>query len=48
MNDPKSAAQAASGRSNHALALVLSWAVVGLPLAWGVSETLRKALALFQ
>jgi hypothetical protein len=29
------------------LALVLSWAAVGLPLAWGVAETLRKALALF-
>ena len=48
MNDPRSTAQAASGRPSHALALVLSWAAVGLPLAWGVSETLRKALALFQ
>ena len=28
--------------------LVLSWAAVGLPLAWGVMETLRKTLALFQ
>jgi hypothetical protein len=30
------------------LALVLSWTAVGLPLAWGVLETLRKALALFE
>jgi hypothetical protein len=53
MNDPSSnasraAAHPASGRSSQALALVLSWTAVGLPLAWGVSETLRKALALFQ
>lgn len=37
-----------SGASSAALALVLSWTAVGLPLAWGVAETLRKALALFQ
>jgi hypothetical protein len=48
MSDPKSAAQAASDGSSHAVALALSWMVVGLPLAWGVAETLRKALALFQ
>jgi hypothetical protein len=28
--------------------LLVAWAAVGLPLAWGVAETLRKALALFQ
>jgi len=28
-------------------ALVLAWLAVGLPLAWGVWETLKKALALF-
>jgi hypothetical protein len=28
--------------------LVLSWAGVGLPLAWGVLQTLEKALALFK
>jgi len=31
-----------------AATLVLAWAAVGLPLAWGVAETLRKTLALFQ
>jgi hypothetical protein len=30
------------------VALVLAWLGVGLPLAWGVLETLRKAMALFQ
>jgi len=48
MSDPKSPAQAASDRSSQALALAVSWMAVGLPLAWGVAETLRKALALFQ
>ena len=38
----------ASGRPSQAVALVLSWTAVGIPLAWGVAETLRKALALFQ
>ena len=27
---------------------VLAWLVVGLPLAWGVSQTFIKALALFK
>ena len=30
------------------VALVLSWTAVGVPLAWGVAETLRKTFALFQ
>jgi hypothetical protein len=34
--------------SGQVLALVLSWTAVGLPLAWGVIETLRKTFALFQ
>lgn len=33
---------------NQLVPLVLAWLGVGLPLAWGVLETLRKALALFQ
>lgn len=28
--------------------LVIAWSVVGIPLLWGVSQTLIKALALFQ
>lgn len=27
--------------------LIVSWLVVGLPLAWGIIETLKKSLALF-
>ena len=27
--------------------LVLAWLFVGIPLAWGVSQTFIKALALF-
>jgi hypothetical protein len=28
--------------------LVLAWLAVGVPLAWGVWQTLQKSLALFQ
>jgi hypothetical protein len=41
-------APAARGGAGQIVALVLSWTAVGLPLAWGVAETLRKTLALFQ
>ena len=30
------------------MAVVLAWLFVGIPLAWGVSQTFIKALALFQ
>jgi hypothetical protein len=30
------------------LELVVRWAVVGIPLAWGVLETLRNAVMLFE
>lgn len=33
--------------SGQWLWLVLFWLYVTLPLAWGVSETLKKAMALF-
>ena len=41
-------ARAADNRPSQVVALLLSWTAVGIPLAWGVAETLRKALALFQ
>ncbi|WP_445991693.1 MFS transporter small subunit [Hymenobacter cellulosilyticus] len=28
--------------------MVLAWLYVGIPLAWGVSQTFIKALALFK
>ena len=33
---------------NNALKLVLAWGFVGIPLSWGVYETLLNALKLFQ
>ncbi|MGA7327346.1 MAG: hypothetical protein WBX25_23365 [Rhodomicrobium sp.] len=30
------------------LELVLAWGFVGIPLAWGVSETIINAMKLFQ
>jgi hypothetical protein len=34
-------------RSNAGIKLALAWLAVGVPLLWGVVETLRKAMALF-
>jgi hypothetical protein len=34
--------------SGNGLKLVLAWGFVGIPLAWGVIETLLNALKLFQ
>ncbi|MEO8183089.1 MAG: hypothetical protein ABI895_30025 [Deltaproteobacteria bacterium] len=42
------APQAVAPSGGQLLALVLSWVGVSLPLAWGVLETLRKTMALFQ
>ncbi len=30
------------------LQLVLAWGFVGIPLAWGVAETITNAMKLFQ
>jgi hypothetical protein len=34
-------------RSNQTIVLVLAWLAVGVPLLWGVAQTVTKALALF-
>lgn len=47
-HDGRPASSSTHQRSSQVVALVLAWMAVGLPLAWGVAETLRKALALFQ
>jgi hypothetical protein len=43
---------AAAGHTKHPssnpLVLALAWLAVGAPLLWGVTQTIRKALALFQ
>ena len=32
---------------SNAIKLALAWLAVGVPLLWGVVQTLKKALALF-
>jgi hypothetical protein len=32
----------------HPIRLFLAWGLVGIPLAWGVLQTLNNALKLFQ
>lgn len=34
--------------TSETLLVLLSWLAVGLPLAWGVAMTLKKALLLFK
>jgi hypothetical protein len=36
-----------ASRAGDSLKLVLAWLAVGVPLLWGVVQTLRKAMALF-
>ncbi len=36
-----------SGKSSP-VALALAWLAVGIPLAWGVSQTIVKSMALFK
>jgi len=33
--------------ASQGLALALAWLAVGVPLLWGVVQTLKKAMALF-
>jgi len=42
-----SGATVAAGNSSM-ITVVLAWAAVGIPLAWGVSITLQKAWVLFK
>ena len=37
-----------SKASGNGLKLVLAWGLVGIPLVWGVLQTLKNALKLFQ
>ena len=36
-----------AGKSSP-VALALAWLAVGIPLAWGVSQTIVKSMALFK
>ena len=40
-------AQPGSHQSTNGIKLALAWLAVGMPLLWGVVQTLKKALALF-
>jgi hypothetical protein len=35
-------------QSSNTLQLILAWGFVGIPLAWGVLQTLQNAMKLFQ
>jgi hypothetical protein len=48
MNDRVESEAPGTRGGGDALPLLLSWFWVGVPLAWGVFETLRTSLALFQ
>jgi hypothetical protein len=45
---PNSSNPPATAESGVGGSVVLAWLVVGLPLAWGVSQTFIKAMALFK
>jgi hypothetical protein len=47
-NAPVPDAAGAGASGNMQLKLILAWALVGIPLIWGVWETLQNALKLFQ
>jgi hypothetical protein len=38
----------ARSESKSTTQVVLAWLAVGIPLAWGVAETIAKTLALFR
>jgi hypothetical protein len=40
--------QQAPRSGSSVLTLVLAWLAVGIPLLWGVEQTLAKSMALFQ
>jgi hypothetical protein len=38
----------AGSPSRYVIELALAWLAVGVPLLWGVVQTLKKAMALFR
>ena len=36
-----------ANKGNDTVKLALAWLAVGVPLVWGIVETLKKAMALF-
>jgi hypothetical protein len=37
-----------TSKAGNPLAVAVAWLLVGVPLAWGVSQTFIKSLALFR
>lgn len=48
MNPQSNASASTNTETSSTGSVVLAWLFVGIPLAWGVSQTFIKALALFQ
>ncbi|MCI1190109.1 hypothetical protein MON38_22010 [Hymenobacter sp. DH14] len=48
MNPQPNNSTSAPAESGAGGSVVLAWLFVGIPLAWGVSQTFIKALALFK
>jgi hypothetical protein len=44
----KGETMANENQSSQTLQLILAWGFVGIPLAWGVLQTLQNAMKLFQ
>jgi hypothetical protein len=50
MSDQRSSADSDSplrARGTQCAALVIAWAIVGIPAGWGVAQTVRKSVPLF-
>ncbi len=48
MNGLEPSGQHEASPPGQTIALVLAWAFVGIPLIWGVVETISNALKLFR
>ncbi|WP_426060520.1 MFS transporter small subunit [Hymenobacter sp. B1770] len=48
MNPQSNSTSNANAEETSTMSLVLAWLFVGVPLAWGVSQTFIKTLALFK
>ncbi|HEX8330764.1 MAG TPA: hypothetical protein VF629_24750 [Hymenobacter sp.] len=48
MNPQPNSSAPANTEPSSTASVVIAWLFVGIPLAWGVSQTFIKALALFK
>ena len=46
--EPREIKMANENQNSNMLPLILAWGFVGIPLAWGVIQTLQNAMKLFQ